>query len=72
MISLPDDVDTLGRDLPNDSDSNSRAWEWVTHNQVFRDTQLSTKFPGFVLELHIDRLGTTLLSLYHPIKLKKC
>ncbi len=72
MVGLPDDGDTLGRDLPDDSDRNARPWEWVTHDQVFRDTQFSTKFPGFVLKLHTDRLALTLFLSTILIKLQKC
>ncbi len=69
MICLPDDGDTLGRDLPDDSDRYPRTWEWVTHDQVFRDIQLSTKFPDFVFELHTDKLALTLILSTILIKL---
>lgn len=50
VISLPDDGDTLGGDLADDSDGNAGPGERVTRDQVFRNAQLSTKFPDFVFK----------------------
>lgn len=63
VIGLLDNLNTLGRDVADDSNRNTRSWEGVAHNQFLRDTQLTAKAANFVLEelsQGLDQLETLL------------
>lgn len=65
VVGLPDNLNTLGGDVSDDSDGNARSWERMTHNQLLRDTQLAAKATDLILEKlpqGLDQLETLLLS----------
>lgn len=66
VIGLPDDGNTLWRDLADDSDGDAGARERVTHVEVFWNPELFTKGAHFVLEKlpqGLDQLET--LAVHH-------
>lgn len=56
MIGSPGDVDTLGGDFTQDTNGNTGAREWVSHDEFVSDTEFTTKSPDFVFEEFAERL----------------
>lgn len=50
VVGFASDIYLLSGDLTKDTDGNSWAWEWVAHNKVVWDAELSSKLANLVLE----------------------
>ncbi len=50
VVGLAGDGDLLSGDLTEDTDGNSWTWEWVAHDKVVWDTELSSKLANLVLK----------------------
>lgn len=66
VVSLPDNLDTLRRQVTNNSDADARAGEGVAHDELLVDAKLTTELADLVLEElseGLDQLET--LAVHH-------